>query len=122
MSEEEIVAETENTIEICVGEAVWVNAKGMMFLEEDFKVSGEVWRIHKSDADPLPSDPHAHCIGGAKRFVGCKLHFGTRELFSAKNDPLGRYLGESQFDRLIQLATKKFPDVPLPIPPEENPN
>lgn len=24
------------------------------------KVNGEVWTIHKYDADPFPSDPHAH--------------------------------------------------------------
>lgn len=29
-------------------------------IEVTVKAKGEVWRIHKSDPDPFPSDPHAH--------------------------------------------------------------
>src|SRR5437016_5761757 len=78
---ERILAETDDFIEVTVGEAQWTNADGLFFLEEDYRVSGEIWRVHKGDTDPHPSSPHAHCIAGANRFVGCKLHLGTAELY-----------------------------------------
>ncbi len=28
--------------------------------EETVKNQGQIWRIHKSDIDPFPSNPHAH--------------------------------------------------------------
>lgn len=44
--------------------------------EQTLKSSGEIWRIHKYDADPFPSNPHAHNVQ-----TGLKLHLGTGELF-----------------------------------------
>jgi len=28
--------------------------------EQEVKVNGQIWTIHKNDADPFPSSPHAH--------------------------------------------------------------
>ena len=106
----------DDEVHLCLGTATWVNREGLFFLEEDFKVSGEIWRVHKSDPDPYPSNPHAHCIGGRERFVGCKLHLGTAELFNSNNTALGRFLHRKQFDRLIELIKPKFPEIILPIP------
>ena len=114
-SDEESIEDHVDYVDVCVGFAQWRLADGRWILEEDFKVAGEVWRVHKSDADPYPSNPHAHCIAGTKRFVGCKLHLGTAELFNG-NTPLGRFLHQAQFDRLIQLIRPKFPGVTLPLP------
>lgn len=72
-----IVAETNLTIDVAVGFSRWVNLAGRHILECDYRVGGEVWRVHKNDADPYPSRPHAHCIAGANRFKGCTLHLGT---------------------------------------------
>jgi hypothetical protein len=44
--------------------------------EATAKHRGEVWRVHRSDADPFPSNPHAHCLEH-----DLKLHLGTGELF-----------------------------------------
>jgi hypothetical protein len=112
----EVVEQGDDFISVCVGNAQWMDKNGRFFLEEDFNVSGEIWRVHKTDADPYTSKPHAHCIEGHKRFVGCKLHLGTRELFSSKNDALGRFLHKKQFDALIKLIRPKFPDIILPLP------
>jgi hypothetical protein len=116
MCDATVVEDAQDHISVCVGIAEWVNSDGLSILEEDFNVAGEIWRVHKSDPDPYPSNPHAHCIGGGKRFVGCKLHLGTAELYDSKNNPLGRFLCRKQFDRLIELIRPKFPDLTLPLP------
>jgi len=113
--DEDIVENTDEYISICVGNAQFTMADGRFILEEDFNVNGEIWRVHKNDPDPYPSKPHAHCIAGANRFVGCKLHLGTAELYKGR-DPLGRFLSRGQFDRLIELIRPKFPGLTLPLP------
>ena len=110
-----ILAETEEFVDACIGVAEWQLPDGRYILEEDYRGKGEVWRVHKRDADPYPSNPHAHCVGGAKRFVGCTLHLGTAELYNGRK-PLGRKLEDKQFERLIELIKPKFPGVKLPIP------
>lgn len=112
--EDEFMRESKGYVEVCVGVSQWKTPDGLFILEEDFKVSGEVWRVHLSDADPFPSVPHAHCIGGANRFVGCTLHLGTGELFR-KRASLKRYLDADQFSRLIALIQPKFPHIKLPL-------
>lgn len=47
--------------------------------EETIPHGGEIWRIHKNDADPFPSSPHAHNLEN-----GLKLHLGTGELFKKR--------------------------------------
>jgi hypothetical protein len=112
--DKEIVEETDDHLSVCVGNAQWTDADGRFILEEDFNVDGEIWRVHKYDPDPYPSNPHAHCIVGARRFVGCKLHLGTGELYDSKNKSLGRFLHRKQFDRLLKLIKTKFPEMTLP--------
>ena len=112
---EGVLGETDDYIDVTMGLIEMVVADGRYIIEEDYRVKGEVWRVHLTDADPFPSKPHAHCVGGAKRFVGLTLHLGTRELFDGRR-PLGRYLSEAQFDRLIEMIQPKFPDIELPLP------
>lgn len=114
-NEDAIINNTEDYIEVCVGISQWKDQKGLFILEEDFAGGGEIWRIHKNDPDPFPSKPHAHCIGGATRFVGCKLHLGTAELYKGQK-ALGRFLDTKQFLRLIKHFQPKFPDIVLPLP------
>lgn len=104
----------EGFVDVCVGISKWQVPDGRYLVEKDFKVSGEVWRVHKNDADPFPSVPHAHCIGGKDRFIGCTLHLGTGEVFKGRKS-LGRKLEASQFQRLIELIQPKFPDIELPL-------
>jgi hypothetical protein len=44
--------------------------------EQIIKVNGEIWLIYKNDADPFPSNPHAH-----NSESGHKLHLGTGGLY-----------------------------------------
>lgn len=112
--DDELVEDNGAFVDVCVGISQWQSPDGRYLLEEDFKVSGEIWRVHKSDADPFPSVPHAHCVGGTKRFVGCTLHLGTGELFR-EHQSLGKRLESTQFLRLIDLIRSKFPGVELPL-------
>jgi hypothetical protein len=48
--------------------------------EETIRSNGEVWRIHKNDQDPFPSNPHAHNLQS-----GYKLHLGTGMLYYKKS-------------------------------------
>lgn len=103
-------------LDVCVGQIQLQRVSdGKWIIEEDFRVDGEIWRVHKNDADPFPSNPHAHCVGGAKRFIGLTLHLGTGELFRSRAST-GRRLGTPQFERLIQLIQPKFPHIRLPLP------
>lgn len=44
--------------------------------EEEIKFKGEKWVVHKNDADPFPSKPHAHNYE-----AGLKLHLGNGDLY-----------------------------------------
>lgn len=112
---DELLVDTPDYVDVCVGISEWQLPDGRHILEEDYRVKGEVWRVHKSDADPYPSNPHAHCVGGTQRFIGCTLHLGTAELYSGRK-PLGRKLEAKQFERLIELIKPKFPEITLPLP------
>jgi hypothetical protein len=109
-----VLDDTAEYVDATVGVMEMVLKNGYSILEEDYRVKGEVWRVHKGDADPYPSKPHAHCVGGAKRFVGLALHLGTAELYDGRT-PLGRYLSPAQFDRLIEMIRPKFPGITLPL-------
>jgi len=54
---------------------------GMVYLltEKTVRHGGEIWRIHKCDADPFPSNPHAHNVE-----TGLKLDLATGGLYLKK--------------------------------------
>ena len=109
------ITETDEGFAIAFVKPVFIhNSQNAIVEQRDYKVSGEIWQVHKSDADPFPSKPHAHCIGGRVAYVGCKLHLGTRQLYRGPN-PLDRYLHQKQFMRLIELIRPKFPEIELPL-------
>ena len=113
----QIVLESPEFLDVDVGITACVDmASGRILVESDVKVAGDIWRVHLTDADPYPSKPHAHCVGGSKRYLGKKLHLGSGQLFDSKNNPTTRRLEIKQFERLIKLIQPKFPNVKLPLP------
>jgi len=60
MTEASIVEDLDNSISVNCGVSLWTMSNGLLYLEEDYRVAGEVWRVHKNDPDPYPSRPHAH--------------------------------------------------------------
>jgi hypothetical protein len=115
---EGLLAVTDDYVDVTVGLIERVTPDGYYVMEKDYRVRGEVWRVHKADADPFPSNPHAHCVGGADRFIGLKLHLGTGELYRG-SQPIGQRLSPKSFDRLIVLIQPKFPDIRLPLSSDE---
>lgn len=113
-----ILKETDLFIEVTLGDALlYEDASGFVTVQKDYRVNGEVWQVHKSDADPFPSRPHAHCVSGRDRYVGLKLHLGTRQLWDGPH-ATDILLPRKPFMRLIQLIRPKFPAIELPLPAE----
>lgn len=118
--EPQILDENDDHIDLTMGLLQQVDADGRRLIQKDYRVAGEVWRVYKNDPDPFPSRPHAHCVGGADRFIGLKLHLGTAQLFRPNNDPTDFYLDRKQFERLIAMIRPKFPDLELPLAAENS--
>ncbi|MBX5168763.1 hypothetical protein HJB84_02640 [Rhizobium sp. NZLR1b] len=111
-----ILEDTDDFVTVDLGEEIaFQNAEGRLLIQKDYRVDGIVWQVHKTDADPFPSRPHAHCVSGPSRYVGTKLHLGSRELFAGAKS-LGLFLPKKPFDRLIKLIQPKFPTIKLPLP------
>ena len=74
-----------------------------LITEETIKHKGEQWVIHANDADPFPSDPHAHNYES-----GLKLHLGTGGLYKKKA------LVDSVRCKDLKLLRDKIKTRPLP--------
>lgn len=55
-----------------------------LLTEQTVKVKGEVWRVHKNDADPFPSVPHAHNYES-----GVVLDLGSGDMFDRNRKCIG---------------------------------
>jgi hypothetical protein len=51
----------------------------ILLTEAKVKLQGEIWQVHKNDADPFPSNPHAHNYRNR-----VKLHLGNGDLYGYK--------------------------------------
>jgi hypothetical protein len=91
----------------------WLTLAGDWIDEADVYAGGMKWRIHLSDADRFPSSPHAHCIAGQRRHIGCKLHLGTGVLYSDRTP--WKKMGKDDFLTLIKKVQPKFPGIRLPL-------
>lgn len=114
MNDAVILRDDEDVIEFDLGRVDFEDARGYLFMQKDYRVKGEIWQVHKGDADPFPSRPHAHCIDGRGAYSGGKLHLGTRELFQGARST-GLFYPEKNFIRLCSLIQPKFPGLKLPL-------
>lgn len=76
--------------EIELDEPILPEGTVKLLTEQTVKVKGEIWQVHKNDADSFPSVPHAHNYAS-----GLSLHLGTGELFKKR-------------DKVHQLQCKKL--------------
>ena len=70
--------------EVTLDETIVPSGIPISLTEQTVRTKGEVWRIHKNDADPFPSNPHAHNY--PKNLVA---HLGNGDL-CRKKTVLGR--------------------------------
>jgi hypothetical protein len=76
-----------------------------LLTEQTIKAGGEVWRIHKNDADPFPSVPHAHNLD-----TGAVMHLGTGDLYD-KNRKVVKNIGcKALLDIRGKLAKFALPE------------
>jgi hypothetical protein len=74
--------------------------------EVTVKRDGCIWRIHKNDADPFPSNPHAHNVES-----GLKLDLSTGALYF-RSQPSGKRISRKHLDFIRTEAAAKGVTVP----------
>lgn len=67
--------------EFIVEESLLPETMLQLLTEQTVKIKGEVWKVHKYDADPFPSNPHAHNYDS-----GTVLHLGNGDLFDMQRN------------------------------------
>lgn len=75
--------------------------------EVTIKRDGEVWRIHKSDADPFPSNPHAHNLES-----GLKLDLRNGRLWLGT-----KHTGDSVSKKDLLTIREKAAGCGIELPP-----
>lgn len=75
--------------------------------EVRLKAVGEIWDIHRNDADPFPSNPHAHNVQ-----TGVKLDLSNGDLYR-KRKKLKERVRKKELIALRALATEE--DIELPV-------
>lgn len=75
--------------------------------EVTVKRDGCIWRIHANDADPFPSNPHAHNIES-----GLKLNLATGALYF-RSQASGKSISRKHLDFIRTQATAKGVTLPL---------
>lgn len=76
-----------------------------LLTEQTVKSSGEVWRVHKNDSDPFPSNPHAHNLES-----GLALHLGTGDLYNRKRQVVAKVGCKELLTIRGKLTGLKLPD------------
>jgi hypothetical protein len=72
--------------EIELAESIVPCGVTVLFTEAKVRLNGEIWWVYKSDADPFPSNPHAHNYQSR-----VKMHLGNGDLYGYKEkEPSGR--------------------------------
>ena len=83
---------------------VLTESNQFILLEVQCTINNKIYTIHKNDADPYPSNPHAH-VGNKK------VHLGTGEYFQGAR-ATGTYLQRKEFERLRRELTAKGIELP----------
>jgi hypothetical protein len=110
----ELLTDDDEVIQFTCGFIDAENTEGLSLLQKSYRLRGEVWQVHKGDADPYPSNPHAHCIEGRRFYEGLKLHLGTGDLYRG-SEFTGVHYPRKDFLRLCEMIQPKFPHLAFPL-------
>jgi hypothetical protein len=92
--------------DIVMEESVVPEGTIRLLTEVTVKHKGERWRIHKSNSDPFPSNPH-----GESPDVGLKLDLATGDLYR-KRQQMGKISKKNLLiirEKALQLGCKSLP-------------
>lgn len=98
-------AEVIGEIELSDDECIYPENSRRNIFEKRVKAKGQIWELHKNDADPFPSNPHAHNYE-----TGLKLDLSNGNLYKKKTitDSINK-------SRLLDLR-KKFEKAGFTMP------
>ena len=75
--------------------------------EKEVKFESEIWTIHRNDADPFPSNPHAHNYA-----TGLVIHLGDGRLFRKRKE--AGWLPKKRLVELRSRIQEALGDIQLP--------
>lgn len=93
------------SIELYGDECILPKGIPVHLYEKQIKVKGQIWELHKNDADPFPSDPHAHNYE-----TGLKLDLSNGNLYKKK-----KYT-DSITKKTLLLIRDKFTEAGFTMP------
>ncbi|MGD1097026.1 MAG: hypothetical protein ABSB35_34185 [Bryobacteraceae bacterium] len=99
----------EKLCEILLDESIIPAGVPLYLTEAEVKMRGEKWTVNKYDADPFPSDPHAHNYAR-----GLKLHLGNGDLYQHKKKVCCDRISKKDLIKLRDLVIQRSPSIALP--------
>ena len=99
----------ETLCEIRLDESIVPDDVPLSLIEADVKLKGEIWTVHKYDADPFPSNPHGHNYARA-----LKLHLGNGSLYQNKSRVSCARMPAKNLMKLRDLVLQKNSTIVLP--------
>jgi hypothetical protein len=99
----------ETLCEIVQDESIVPASVPLYLTEAEVKMRGEKWTINKYDADPFPSNPHAHNYA-----QDLKLHLGNGDLYQHKKKLSCGRMPKKHLIELRDLVMQKNTTIALP--------
>jgi hypothetical protein len=99
----------EKLCEIVLDKSIIPAGVPLCLTEAEVKLKGEIWTVHKYDADPFPSNPHAHNYAQA-----LKLHLGNGDLYQHRNKVSCGRMEKKHLIKLRDLVVQKNATITLP--------
>jgi hypothetical protein len=103
----------ERLCKVEFAESIVPGGVSILLSEAKVKLQGEIWIVHKNDADPFPSNPHAHNYQ-----LRVKMHLGNGDLYSYRDKMPSTRLSKSlllDFRAGVQRANSTIVLPPLAV-------
>ena len=95
--------------EIVLAESIIPPGVPISLTEAEVKLKGEKWVVHKNDADPFPSSPHAHNYENR-----LKMDLRTGDLYQGKSRVPCARMGKAQLIEFRHRLAQKNASIHLP--------
>jgi hypothetical protein len=95
--------------EVSLDASILPDGLPLHLMEVEVKLKGEKWTVHKYDADPFPSNPHAH---NYERSL--KLHLGNGDIYLRRERKPCDQMERKNLVKLRDLVMQKNATITLP--------